>query len=151
MRCAHEMGLKTTATMMFGHVKTVEERILHLLAIRDQQAETAGFNAIIPWPYQPGKNTLSGRAAGGTTYLHVLALSRAVAGRFALPSVVLGLGVIFWTAGFDIRYACQNVSFDRQMGLHSTFARLGTEKALKTAALSHIMAFLLLSVLYGLR
>lgn len=65
MRCAHEMGLKTTATMMFGHVETVEERILHLLAIRDLQAETAGFTAFIPWPYQPGKTPFPAGLWGG--------------------------------------------------------------------------------------
>ena len=76
MRSAHGLGLKTTATMMFGHVETLEERIRHLLAIRELQDETGGFTAFIPWPYQPGKNTLSGRAAGGTTYLRTLAISR---------------------------------------------------------------------------
>jgi len=76
MRNAHHLGLKTTATMMFGHVETLEERILHLQAIRELQDETGGFTAFIPWPYQPGKNTLSGRAAGGTTYLRTLAISR---------------------------------------------------------------------------
>ncbi len=76
MRSAHHLGLKTTATMMFGHVETLEERILHLSAIRELQDETGGFTAFIPWPYQPGKNTLSGQAAGGTTYLRTLAISR---------------------------------------------------------------------------
>ena len=76
MRSAHHLGLKTTATMMFGHVETLEERILHLSAIRELQDETGGFTAFIPWPYQPGKNTLSGRAAGGVTYLRTLAISR---------------------------------------------------------------------------
>ena len=67
----------------------------------------------------------------------------AVTGTFALAPTVLGLGVICWTAGFDILYACQDAGFDRQMGLHSIPARLGTKKALKVAALSHVAAFLL--------
>ncbi|MCF8129399.1 MAG: putative 4-hydroxybenzoate polyprenyltransferase [Deltaproteobacteria bacterium] len=67
----------------------------------------------------------------------------AVTGAFAAAPMVLGLGVIFWTAGFDILYACQDVEFDRKIGLHSIPARLGTPKALKIAALSHVMAFLL--------
>lgn len=67
----------------------------------------------------------------------------AVTGTFALAPIVLGLGVIFWTAGFDTLYACQDVEFDRSMGLHSIPARLGTKKALKVAALSHVAAFLL--------
>ena len=67
----------------------------------------------------------------------------AVTGTIALPPMVLGLGVIFWTAGFDTLYACQDVEFDRHMGLHSIPARLGTKNALKVAALSHMAAFLL--------
>jgi 4-hydroxybenzoate polyprenyltransferase len=67
----------------------------------------------------------------------------AVTGTFALAPVVLGLGVICWTAGFDTLYACQDVEFDRQMELHSIPARLGITKALKVAALSHVVAFLL--------
>jgi cyclic dehypoxanthinyl futalosine synthase len=70
------LGLKTTATMMFGHVETLEERLQHLSAIRELQDETGGFTAFIPWPYQPGKNRLPGRAAGGIPYLRTLAISR---------------------------------------------------------------------------
>ncbi|OQY45716.1 MAG: dehypoxanthine futalosine cyclase [Desulfobacteraceae bacterium 4572_87] len=76
MEHAHELGLRTTATMMFGHIETPAERILHLTAIRELQEKTGGFTAFIPWPYQPGKNTLSGRAAGGIPYLRTLAISR---------------------------------------------------------------------------
>ncbi|MCD6293351.1 MAG: dehypoxanthine futalosine cyclase [Deltaproteobacteria bacterium] len=76
MQCAHDLGLKTTATMMFGHIETLKERIQHLWAIRELQDKTGGFTAFIPWPYQPGKNTLPGRAAGGVTYLRTLAISR---------------------------------------------------------------------------
>ena len=78
MQSAHDLGLKTTATMMFGHVETLKERILHLMAIRELQDRAGGFTAFIPWPYQPGKNTLSGRAVGGATYLRTLAISRIV-------------------------------------------------------------------------
>ena len=78
MRTAHHLGLKTTATMMFGHIETAEERIAHLFAIRQLQAETGGFTAFIPWPYQPGGTSLTSRAVGGTTYLRMLAMSRIV-------------------------------------------------------------------------
>ncbi len=67
----------------------------------------------------------------------------AVTGALGLAPMVLGLGVICWTAGFDILYACQDVEFDRAMGLHSIPAGLGTKKALKVAAFSHVAAFLL--------
>ncbi len=55
MREAHKLGITTSATMMFGHIETMEERFEHLILIRDVQSQkpngTKGFNAFIPWPY----------------------------------------------------------------------------------------------------
>jgi cyclic dehypoxanthinyl futalosine synthase len=82
MRTAHEVGLKTTATMMFGHLETPAERLEHLFLLRRLQDETRGFTAFIPWPYQPAKTTLPGRPAGSTTYLRLLAASRLVLDNF---------------------------------------------------------------------
>ncbi len=76
MRTAHRLGLRTTATMMFGHIETPEERIQHLLAIRELQDETGGFTAFIPWAFQPDNTRLSGRKATSVEYLRLLALSR---------------------------------------------------------------------------
>ncbi|MCF6156806.1 MAG: dehypoxanthine futalosine cyclase [Candidatus Brocadia sp.] len=56
MREAHKLGMKTTTTMMFGHIETIEERIGHLEKIRKLQDETGGFTAFIAWTFQP-KNT----------------------------------------------------------------------------------------------
>jgi len=53
MREAHGLGMKTSATMMFGHVETLEERIVHMDRLRRLQDETGGFTAFIPWPFQP--------------------------------------------------------------------------------------------------
>ena len=53
MREAHQLGMKTSCTMMFGHVETVAERIEHLRRLRGLQDETAGFTAFIHWPFQP--------------------------------------------------------------------------------------------------
>ena len=53
MRVAHRAGLRTTATMMYGSVETLEERIEHLLRLRALQDETGGFTAFITWSYQP--------------------------------------------------------------------------------------------------
>ena len=78
METAHGLGLKTTATMMFGHIETVEERIAHLLAIRDLQDRTGGFTAFIPWTFQPGNTELHLTEAKGVEYLRMLALSRLV-------------------------------------------------------------------------
>jgi cyclic dehypoxanthinyl futalosine synthase len=53
MRAAHQLGMKTSATMMFGHIETLAERIAHLRRLRDLQDETGGFTAFIHWPFQP--------------------------------------------------------------------------------------------------
>ncbi len=76
MRDAQQMGMPTTATMMFGSIETPEERIEHLDVIRGLQDETGGFTAFIPWYYVPWKTPLRGREATGLEYLRVLAISR---------------------------------------------------------------------------
>ncbi len=53
MRAAHQLGMKTSCTMMFGHIETVAERIEHMRRLRDLQDETGGFIAFIHWPFQP--------------------------------------------------------------------------------------------------
>ena len=58
MREAHRLGMKTSVTMMFGHIETVPERIEHLRRIRDLQDETGGFTAYISWTFQPGDTPL---------------------------------------------------------------------------------------------
>jgi len=77
MTTAHKMGLRTTATMMFGHIETKEERLEHLRKIRAAQDETSGFTAFIPWPFQPD-NTVYADIEKTTAfeYLKTLALSR---------------------------------------------------------------------------
>jgi cyclic dehypoxanthinyl futalosine synthase len=82
MREAHRRGLRTTATMMYGHVETVEERIEHLIRLRDVQDETGGFTAFITWSYQPEHTELGGGEATGVEYLRMLALSRLVLDNF---------------------------------------------------------------------
>jgi 4-hydroxybenzoate polyprenyltransferase len=74
----------------------------------------------------------------------------AIRGRFEAPSVVLGLAVLFWVAGFDTIYACQDEAFDRAEGLHSLPARLGTRSALILARLFHVIAVALLAAVYTL-
>ncbi len=77
METAHRLGLKTTATMMFGHIETREEIIEHLSRIRNLQDKTGGFTAFIPWTFQP-KNTRLRHLVkvGSAEYLKVLAISR---------------------------------------------------------------------------
>lgn len=76
MDTAHKMGLKTTATMMFGHVETPAERVLHMVRVREQQDATGGFTAFIPWSFQPRNTDLGGDTAGGVEYLKTLAVAR---------------------------------------------------------------------------
>jgi cyclic dehypoxanthinyl futalosine synthase len=78
MAAAHTLGLRTTATMMFGHLETPAERTEHLLRIRDLQDDTGGFTAFIPWSFQPTNTSLGGEAAGSWEYLKTLAISRLV-------------------------------------------------------------------------
>jgi len=78
MRTAHRQGLRASATMMFGHIETREERVEHLFRIRELQDETGGFTAFIPWTYQPGGTELKGEAKGAVEYLKTLAISRLV-------------------------------------------------------------------------
>lgn len=80
MREAHRLGLPTTATMMYGHLETLPERIEHLDRLRTLQEETGGFVGFIPWPFQPGNTPLARLAPppdlGGQHFLRMLAISR---------------------------------------------------------------------------
>uniref|UniRef100_A0A7C3UKS5 Cyclic dehypoxanthine futalosine synthase n=1 Tax=Geoglobus ahangari TaxID=113653 RepID=A0A7C3UKS5_9EURY len=81
MRTAHKLGMKTTATMMFGHIEREEHIIEHLFRIRDLQSETGGFTAFIPWTYQPGNNELGRivrKKASPVSYLKIVAISRII-------------------------------------------------------------------------
>jgi len=91
MRAAHQLNLTTSATMMFGHIETLEERFEHLVWLRQVQAEkpadAKGFLAFIPWPFQDD-GTLLKKVRGitnqvsGDEYVRMLALSRII-----LPNV----------------------------------------------------------------
>ena len=77
MQAAHELGLKSSATMMFGHVETIEDRIEHLQCIREQQERTGGFTAFICWTFQPQHTALKvNYPAGVAEYLRTQALAR---------------------------------------------------------------------------
>ena len=82
MREAHRRGLRTTATMMYGTVETADERLEHLLRLRDLQDETGGFTAFIAWSYQPEHTELGGGEATGLDYLRTLAIARIVLDNF---------------------------------------------------------------------
>ncbi len=76
-RTWHELGGRGSATMMFGHVETLAERIEHLDRLRRLQDETGGFTAFIAWPFQPDHTALAGLPkAGAFAYLTMLAVAR---------------------------------------------------------------------------
>jgi cyclic dehypoxanthinyl futalosine synthase len=78
-RTAHRLGMKTTATMMFGVGEDYQHRVNHFQRIYDLQEETGGFTAFIPWTFQPRNTALGGRGwdeATAVDYLKTLAISR---------------------------------------------------------------------------
>jgi cyclic dehypoxanthinyl futalosine synthase len=78
MEKAHALGLKTTATMMFGHEEEDDERLEHLFAVRGLQDRTGGFTAFIPWTFQPAHTQIACTPESPQGYLRLLALSRLV-------------------------------------------------------------------------
>src|SRR6266581_1789079 len=76
MDVAHRLGLASTATMMFGHVETVADRIEHLERVRAQQDKSKGFTAFIAWTFQAEHTRLRAPPVGAHEYLRTQALSR---------------------------------------------------------------------------
>jgi cyclic dehypoxanthinyl futalosine synthase len=76
MRIGHELGLRSSATMMFGHVESVDDRLEHLQRLRDTQDETGGFTAFICWTFQPENTRLKAETVTSAEYLRMQALSR---------------------------------------------------------------------------
>ncbi|HXY06675.1 MAG TPA: cyclic dehypoxanthinyl futalosine synthase [Terriglobales bacterium] len=78
-RTAHQLGMRTTATMMFGVGESYQQRVHHLARLYELQEETGGFTAFIPWTFQPAHTALGGRhwdEATAVEYLKTLAISR---------------------------------------------------------------------------
>ncbi len=81
-RTAHELGIRTNCTMLYGHVETMQDRVEHLQMLRDLQDETGGFLAYIPLAYHPDDNVLGkelgreGTATTGVDDLKMLAVGR---------------------------------------------------------------------------
>jgi cyclic dehypoxanthinyl futalosine synthase len=76
MEIAHELGLNSSATMMFGHVEGLDDRVEHLDRLRTQQDATGGFTAFICWTFQPEHTKLRAESVGSGEYLRMQALSR---------------------------------------------------------------------------
>lgn len=109
MRAAHQLNLTTSATMMFGHIETIEERFEHLVWLRQVQEEkplhAKGFIAFIPWPYQDD-GTLLKKVRGVTNqvsadeYIRTIALSRIM-----LPNIK-NIQASWLTVGKEIAQQC---------------------------------------------
>jgi aminodeoxyfutalosine synthase len=83
MRTAHNLGIKSNATMLYGHIETIEERIDHLLTLRALQDETSGFQSFIPLPFHPQNTQLTGfKKPIAFENLKMLAVSRLVLDNF---------------------------------------------------------------------
>lgn len=78
MEEAHKLGMKTTATMMFGHEEEPRHRLDHLFAVREVQDRTHGFTAFIPWTFQPAHTRIACPTLPAPAYLRLLAVSRLV-------------------------------------------------------------------------
>lgn len=76
MDIAHSLGLNSSATMMFGHVETLDDRLEHLERLRVQQDRSRGFTAFICWTFQPENTVLKATPVGSAEYLRMQALSR---------------------------------------------------------------------------
>jgi cyclic dehypoxanthinyl futalosine synthase len=109
MHEAHKLGLTTSATMMFGHVETVEERIEHLINIRETQAkkpkDAVGFIAFIPWPFQDEGTVLKNKKGISNTimgeeYIRTIAISRIM-----LPNIQ-NIQASWLTVGKEVGQLC---------------------------------------------
>lgn len=100
MRQAHRIGIKTSATMTYGHRETDEDIVEHLMRLRNLQDETGGFYAFIPWSFKPGSSPLSRivpEAAPASRYVRIIALARIVLDNF--PHIQASWFSEGWRAG----------------------------------------------------
>jgi aminodeoxyfutalosine synthase len=82
MEAAHSVGIKTNATMLYGHIENYEHRVDHLMRLRELQDRTGGFQAFIPLSYHPKNTEIGGRNSSGIDDLKTIAVSRLVLDNF---------------------------------------------------------------------
>lgn len=83
IKTAHKLGILTNATMLYGHIETIEQRIRHLITLRDIQDETGGFQAFVAFPFHPANTGLTGIQPASTwENLKMIALSRLLLDNF---------------------------------------------------------------------
>ena len=101
---AHSLGIRTNATMLYGHVETLEERVDHLLRLREQQDKSGGFLTFIPLSYQVGTTKLVPRQTPPTDDLRTIAVSRLLLDNFPhIEAYWVMLGEATASAGAPLR------------------------------------------------
>ena len=118
MRAVHKVGLKSTATMMFGIGDKIEHRVKHLQRIRDVQDETGGFTAFIPWTFQR-ENTALGRKITeeptGMDYLKMVSVSRLFFRQCSAYSIIVAdAGIASRTNSVTFRRRRYGFDYDRR-------------------------------------
>lgn len=81
-RTAHKLGIPTNATLLYGHIETLEERLVHMMKLRELQDETAGFLTFIPLAFQPGATGITTRFTSSIDDLKTIAVSRLMLDNF---------------------------------------------------------------------
>lgn len=81
-RTAHSLGLRSNSTLLYGHMETIDERVSHMLKLRDLQDDTGGFLSFIPLAYQPGTTQVVKRQASVLDDLKTIAISRLMLDNF---------------------------------------------------------------------
>ena len=132
---AHQLGMKTTATMMFGHVETIEERIEHLSQLRALQDRTGGFTAFIDWTFQPGGNPLGEKLAaeGWKKSTHVEYLRTTAIARIFLDNFN-NLQASFVTQGSEA------AALSLRMGVNDFGSAMLEENVVSAAGCSELVA-----------
>jgi FO synthase len=131
MRAAHELGLRTTATIMFGHIDRYEHWALHLIRVRDLQQETGGFTEFVPLPFvhMEAPIYLKGKSRPGPTFRESI-LMHAVA-RLSLHPQITNIQASWVKLGPDGARACLNA------GVNDLGGTLMDESISRAAGASH--------------
>lgn len=119
-RQAHKLGIKTNSSMLYGHIETIEERVDHMLRLRELQDETGGFRTFIPFPFQPNNTALASEITRTTVWddLRTIAISRLMLDNFKYIKaywVMLTLPVAQVALGFGANDLDGTISEERIM------------------------------------
>ena len=138
-RTAHRLGLRTNATMLYGHVESAEHRIDHLVRLRELQDETGGFQTFIPLAFHPENTGLSHiERASAATDLRTIAVSRLMLDNFAHVKaywIMLGLG----TAQTALAFGADDLDGTVRHELIGHDAGAESPEALSTAQIRHLI------------